>query len=134
MIRHGTEPFLECSSRGFKPFSAFYARVKFHGNKTIEELYQAFKVFEDGSTSLSIKEAKGRKAINQEEAAKFYTELWLLYLIENPQLISKLQEASGLSDIFGQPGHCCQATELWNIKMALENTNGCKQEETQADA
>lgn len=120
MIKHGEAPFLECSSRGFKPFSAFYAKVKCRNNKSIEEIYQGAKIFEDGRTGLSWKEAKGKKAVNQEEVTKLYHELWLLYLIENPNLIEKLENASGLSDMFGQKGHCCQATTLWEIKLALQ--------------
>jgi hypothetical protein len=116
MIRHGVEPFLECSSKGDKRFSAFYARIRSMKNKSIEELYQAFKVFEDGSTGLSWKEAKGRKAVNQEEASKYYSGLWRIYISENPELKDVLLTASGLSDIFGQEGHCCQATELWKIR------------------
>jgi hypothetical protein len=107
---------LECSSKGDKRFSAFYARIKGLGNKTIEELYQAYKIFEDGSTGLSWKEAKGRKAVNQKEAAKYYAGLWRIYIGENPELLDELKSASGLSDIFGQKGHCCQATELWKIR------------------
>jgi hypothetical protein len=113
MIRHGVAPFLECSSKGDKRFSAFYARVD---GRTIEEYYQRSKVFEDGSTNLSIKEAKGRKAVNQEYVSRFYSRLWDEYIALNPKLLAVLKEASGVSDIFGQPGHCCQATELWRIR------------------
>lgn len=116
MIQHGEAPFLECSSRGDKRFSAFYARVKKYGNKTIEELYQAAKVFEDGSTGLTWREAKGRKAVNAEETARLYRKLWQRYIKENPRLLRVLIDASGLSDIFGQEGHMCQATELWRIR------------------
>jgi hypothetical protein len=115
MIRHGEAPFLECSSRGDKRFSAFYAKVN---GRSIEEQYQAAKVFEDGSTALSWKAAKGRKAINAEECAALYSQLWDQYIDENPELLSILKAASGVSDIFGQPGHCCQATELWRIRSA----------------
>ena len=73
MLRFGKEPFLECSSRGDKRFSALYAKV---GGSSIEDQYQAFKVFEDGSTGLSREEAKGRKAVNQEEARALYSQLW----------------------------------------------------------
>lgn len=116
MIQHGEAPFLECSSRGDKRFSAFYARIKKYGNKTIEELYQAAKVFEDGSTGLTWREAKGRKAVNAEETARLYRKLWQRYIKENPRLLRVLIDASGLSDIFGQEGHMCQATELWRIR------------------
>jgi len=113
MIRHGEPPYLECSSKGDKRFSAFHARI---GRKSIEERYQAFKVFEDGSTGLSWKEAKGKKAVNQEEAAEFYSKLWDSYIGRYPLLLEILKNASGLSDIFGQEGHVCQATELWRIR------------------
>lgn len=115
MIRHGTAPFLECSSRGDRRFSAFYARIKSRGNKTIEELYQASKIFEDGTTGLSWRDAKGRKAVNQDACNQLYATLWDEYIDENPQLLNVLQSASGLSDQFGQAQHCCQATELWRI-------------------
>lgn len=115
MIRHGEAPYLECSSKGDKRFSAFYARLEDSGN-SIEELYQAYKKFEDGSTGLSWREAKGKKAVNQEECAKYYSRLWDMYIWENADLLPILKEANGLSDIFGQEGHCCQATELWRIR------------------
>lgn len=114
MIRHGQKPFLECSSKGDKRFSAFYAHVD---GFTIEELFQGAKVFEDGSTNLSVRKAKGKKAINQEEVSQLYSNLWDKYILEeNPHLLHVLKQASGLSDIFGQKGHCCQATELWRIR------------------
>lgn len=116
MIKHGTAPYLECSSRGDKRLSAFYARVKKFGNRSIEDLYQASKVFENGETNLSWRQAKGRKAVNQEECAIIYSLLWDQYIEENPELLVILKNASGLSDMFGQPGHCCQATELWRIR------------------
>lgn len=112
-IKHGKAPFLECSSRGDKRFSAFFATLNGH---SIEELYQAHKRFEDGSTGLSWKQAKGKKAVNQDECAYYYSFLWDKYIEENPHLIPVLVEASGLSDMFGQVGHCCQATELWRIR------------------
>lgn len=66
MIIHGKAPFLECSSKGDKRFSAVYAVVKGRGRRTIEAIYQASKVFADNTTGLSIKEAKGRKPVNAE--------------------------------------------------------------------
>lgn len=116
MIKHGNYPFYECSSRGDKRFSAFYAKIKNRENKTIEELYQSSKIFENGLTNLSIKEAKGKKPINREECSKLYSLLWDEYIKENPNLLEILKQCSGLSDIFGQEGHCCQATELWRIR------------------
>jgi len=118
MIRHGEHPFLECSSKGDKRFSAFYARPLVEGSNehTIEELYQGSKVFEDGSTNLSWREAKGKQAINMDYCHTYYSHLWDLYIEQNPYLLEVLKESSGLSDIFGQKGSCCQATELWRIR------------------
>ena len=120
MIKHGSPPYLECSSKGNKWFSAFYARIKARDNKTIEEIYQASKIFEDGKTGLSWREAKGKKVINQEACNFLYSRLWDEYINEHPELLSVLKEAIGLSDIFGQVGHCCQATELWRIKNSIK--------------
>lgn len=113
MIRHGVAPFLECSSKGDRRFSAFYAQVN---GKSIEEWYQARKIFEGGVTGLTWREAKGRKAINAEQCAIFYSHLWDMYMKNHPELLPIIRAASGLSDIFGQPGHVCQATELWRIR------------------
>lgn len=116
MIRHGDAPYLECSSQGDQRFSAFYARIQARDNRTIEEIYQSSKIFDDGRTGLNWREAKGRQAINQQDCAALYSTLWDEYLKEQPSLLPVLTAASGLSDKFGQPGRCCQATELWRIR------------------
>jgi hypothetical protein len=116
MIRHGNPPFLECSSRGDRRFSAFHARIRARGARSIEDLYQAAKVFADGRTGLGWRDAKGRKAINQAACTALYSALWDDYIAENPDLLAVIRSASGLSDMFGQVGHCCQATELWRIR------------------
>ncbi len=118
MIKHGVAPFLECSSKGDSRFSAFYAMVN---GRSIEAQYQAAKIFYDEETGgtktgLSWRAAKGKKATNQDEAAKLYSQLWDKYIDRHPELLAVLKAASGLSDMFGQPGHCCQATELWRIR------------------
>lgn len=122
MIRHGVAPFLECSSKGDKRFSAFSARLRKYGNSSIEEIYQASKKFPDGSTGLHWRQAKGRQCINPQEVARLYSQLWDLYIAENPDLVPVLIGASGVSDIFGQDGHVCQATELWRIRHVLLQT------------
>lgn len=123
MLRFGTEPSLECSSKGDKRFSAFFARIRFRNNKTIEELYQARKVFRvDGEliSGLSIKEAKGKKATNLEDLKDFYQNLWWEYFQENPDLYHVIKEYRGFSDIFGQEGHNCQAESIYNIRMMMD--------------
>lgn len=116
MIRHGVAPFLECSSRGDRRFSAFHARLARYNDQSIETLYQAMKRFADGTTGLDWRAAKGRQAVNAEECTAWYAHFWDQYIFENPHLLDVLRAASGLSDMFGQPGHCCQATELWRIR------------------
>ena len=118
MIKHGSAPFLECSSKGDARLSAFRARIRARGNRSIEELYQAAKVFADGSTGLSWREAKGRRAVNADEVRALYSVLWDEYVAENPHLLDVLKAASGTSDMFGQAGHACQATEMWRIRCA----------------
>lgn len=124
MIYHGEAPFLECSSRGDKRFSAYFARLQRHGGKSIEQIYQSSKVFSCGATSLSIKEARGKRPVNFREVRELYSRLWDEYILENPQLLTVLRAASGLADRFGQPGHCCQATELWRIRNSFPLAQG----------
>ena len=62
------------------------------------------------------RKAKGKRAINQIEVAELYELLWREYLKKNPWLMQILTEASGLSDVFGQTGHVCQATTLWSLR------------------
>ncbi|KXV00156.1 hypothetical protein AD929_13215 [Gluconobacter potus] len=123
MLRYGTEPFLECSTRGERRLSPYNARLKDSGGRTIEELYQARKVFKDGRTGLSPADAKafqklGHRATNYEECQALFSRLWDQYLQENPHLLRLLTQASGISDMFGQRGNTCQATELWRIRCA----------------
>jgi hypothetical protein len=113
MLKYGVAPYLECSSRGDRRFSAFYARVN---GQSIEDQYQAAKVFPDGTTGLHWRAAKGKQAVNASACAALYSRLWDQYIAEHPELLPILRSASGLSDMFGQPGHCCQATELWRIR------------------
>jgi hypothetical protein len=116
MIRHGEAPYLECSSAGDKRFSAYFARIRGRGHKSIEAIYQAAKVFKDGATGLPIDEARGLKPVNAVEVQRLYGQLWDEYISENIHLLIPLLQASGLSDKFGKPGRCCQATELWRIR------------------
>ena len=122
MIRHGEPPYLECSSKGDRRFSAFHARLCVHSGKSIEDVYQASKVFTDGSTGLGWREAKGKRAVNMEEVRRIYSALWDQYIAENPGLLPVLRAASGLSDVFGQTGNACQATELWRIRNSIQET------------
>lgn len=116
MIKHGIEPFLECSSRGDKRFSAYFARIKSRGNNSIEVIYQGAKILDNGTTGNSPSIARNKPAKNAAECKELYSKLWDEYLKENPDLIPILIKQTGLSDLFGKDGHCCQATELWRIR------------------
>jgi len=113
MMKYGKAPFLECSSHGDKRFSAFYAYVN---GRSIEEQYQAAKIFEDGSTGLYWKDAKGRRAVNATECTILYENLWRQYISEHPELLNILKKASGLSDMFAKKGAINQAYVLWKIR------------------
>ena len=117
MIRHGEPPYLECSSRGDKRFSAFYASPKSLKGLSIEKAYQRMKRFKDGTSGLDWRQAKGRLAVNQEDCAAAYAAWWKEWVLEQ-DLLPLLRMCSGLQDTFGQPGHVCQATVLWEIRNA----------------
>jgi len=116
MLKYGVAPFLECSTRGDKRFSPFYAKVN---GKSIEERYQAAKILADGRTGLTWQEAKGKQAVNQRDCALLYSSLWQQYIDEHPELHGVLMCATGLSDYFGHKGAPCQASELWLIRHNL---------------
>jgi hypothetical protein len=118
MKRYGEYPYLECSSSGDCRFSAFFARIKSLDNRSIEDLYQAFKIFSDGSTGLTWKEAKGRRAVNMKDAHIYYSKLWDMYISENPELMHILMQQSGLQNRYAREGTCNQAQELWRIRKA----------------
>jgi hypothetical protein len=115
MLRRGSPPFLECSTRGDRRFSAFCARPRSLGGRSIEEAYQAMKILPDGRTGLSWREAKGRRAVNHLECIAAYERWWAEWVIEQ-SLLPVLHSASGLSDMFGREGSVCQADVLWRIR------------------
>lgn len=114
MIRVGSKPFLECSSKGDRRFSAFYARIRCEGNRSIEEIYQGAKVIH-GISGHPWRYAKGRRAENDEEVRELYSLLWDVYFQENPDLLTYILQYNGFSDVFGQEGHVCQAIEIFRI-------------------
>lgn len=121
MVRYGSAPYLECSSKGDKRFSAFSARPRSLNGRSIEQAYQAMKIFADGSTGLSWRDAKGKFAVNQETCAAAYEQWWREW-VDEQQLAPVLRAAAGLSDIFGQVGHVCQAEVLWRIREGAGGT------------
>lgn len=132
MLTRGVAPFLECSTKGDKRFSPFYATVK---GVSIETAYHARKILRpktpvlfgpDKHTNLSWQRAKelqksGWILTNPKRCATLYAEMWDAYMKENRELLDVLAKASGLSDMFGQEsGNVCQVIELWRIRAAYK--------------
>lgn len=133
MLRRGSPPFLECSTRGDKRFSAFCARPRSLNGRSIEEAYQAMKIFPchacrkspmsdclrcggtGSATGLHWRMAKGQKAENADACAAAYRQWWEEWVAEQ-NLLPVLKAASGLSDMFGREGSVCQAAILWDIR------------------
>ena len=124
---------LECSSRGDKRFSAFYAKVEIFGKKaSIEEHYQFSKLFpvEDNYGNVRLESYNDIKLIKRKQrfgeepvrfrVAKFdypaeyltmyYKLLWLTYLDEKPYLVRYASKFDDFSDMFrGKNTMNCQA-------------------------
>lgn len=107
---------LECSSKGDKRFSAFFAWVKLYGvNANIETHYQNCKKFHDKT----IVKAKGLqpdyivvhgKKFDAKYLTPFYKLLWVKYLDHHPELVEYASEFDDFHDIFkGKNTINCQA-------------------------
>lgn len=78
----------ECSSKGDKRFSAFYAKLD--DGRSIEEHYQCdVKGYDVGGTNWRL--GKGRKPIRDVNLWEEYKKLWVKYFELNPSLISVLK-------------------------------------------
>lgn len=122
---------LECSSKGDRRFSAFYAKVEVNGKTdTIENHYQLAKRFDDGFVPKNWRDSKGRKPshfeicnkkIKLENSVKFYDRLWEKYLDDNPHLVAVLSEYDDYSDMFkSKNARVCQAD---SIRRYMRNKN-----------
>lgn len=113
---------LECSSKGDKRFSAFYAKVD---GVSIEEKYQSCKMI-FGKEHLSWKEKKGLKPdyclindviYNAEALTPYYKYLWCMYFYANPDLLNVIKEYDNFADMFkGKNSINCQADVIAEIK------------------
>ena len=109
---------LECSSKGDKRFSAFYAKVSINNKLTsIENHYQLSKRF-DNYVPKTWRDSKGKKPThfvvgkNKYEMKYFsmwYKALWLKYLDKNPDLVEYAMEFDNFNDIFKGKALNCQA-------------------------
>jgi len=112
---------LECSSKGDKRFSAFYATVTVDGKlDTIENHYQLAKRF-GNFIPKTWRDAKGRKPTHFEVHGKkypleklslFYDLLWWQYLDNNQNLVEDLLKYDGYKDSFAKKGCNDQASSI----------------------
>ena len=107
---------LECSSKGDKRFSAFYADVTVFGRTTnIERHYQGCKKFNDQT----VIKAKGKspdyieingKQFDKKYLTPWYKLLWVKYLDNNPEIVEYASQFDDFHDIFkGKNTINCQA-------------------------
>jgi hypothetical protein len=95
----------ECSSKGDRRFSAFFARMS--DGRTIEEHYQCdIKGYQPGGTDWSL--GKGKPGLHPDrDLWEGYLNLWKLWASDHPQEMSELKfraESRGntLSDCFAK--------------------------------
>lgn len=105
---------LECSSKGDKRFSAFYAYISVFGlNKSIENHYQGCKGF--NVEPIKRKGAKPDYIIingnryDVKYLTPFYKLLWVKYLDEHPKLVEYAKQFDDYNDIFKGHSINCQA-------------------------
>lgn len=109
---------LECSSKGDKRYSAFYARVKIFGKTdSIENHYQLAKRFNDYAPE-TFRDAKGKIPThfhlngvdcNVKYLSSFYKMLWVMYLDKSPTLVQYASRFDDYNDIFKGKSINCQA-------------------------
>lgn len=106
---------LECSSKGDKRFSAYYAYVEAFGEyASIEQHYQACKRAADGS-HLKKGQCPDYIILNQSMLGKefltpWYKLLWVKYLDQHPELVAYAKTFEDFHDMFkGHHTVNCQA-------------------------
>ncbi|MGL5750818.1 MAG: hypothetical protein ACRCXT_09850 [Paraclostridium sp.] len=109
---------LECSSKGDKRFSAFYAKVNLEGGSfTIESLYQQSKRF----NGEKINKPKGKiptsiywngKDLDVKYLKNLYHTLWWHYLSSNKDLVEYAKQFDDYNDIFKGKSINCQADAI----------------------
>jgi hypothetical protein len=105
---------LECSSKGDKRFSSFYAKVSIFGKfDSIENHYQRCKRDANGNIV-----GKGKPvdhiwlyngSLGVSFLTQFYRLLWIKYLDENPKLVEVLRGYDDYHDMFKGRAVNCQA-------------------------
>ena len=109
---------LECSSKGDKRFSAFYAKIDVYGDyDSIENHYQLSKRFGNEAPS-SWKDAKGKTPthfhlkgfdVDINLLSQFYKVMWVKYLDEHQELVEYASQFDDFNDMFKGKSTNCQA-------------------------
>ena len=112
---------LECSTKGDKRYSAFYARVKVYGiEDSIERHYQSCKRDSKGNEVgkgkrvdymvLHNKNTNKKYKLSPKYLTAYYKLLWCKYLDNHPELVLYAREYDDYSDMFkGKYTINCQA-------------------------
>ena len=105
---------LECSSKGDRRFSAFYARIEIYDKwDSIENHYQQSKGFIN--PPLKVKGAKPdyliikNKKYDKKYLTAYYKLLWVKYLDNNKELVEYASQFYDFNDIFKGKSINCQA-------------------------
>lgn len=105
---------LECSSKGDKRFSAFYAYVDFNGKyDSIERHYQSAKRNAQHQPCHKGEYVSyiliGDQKLPASDLTPFYRYLWYLYLRQNPTLVDYASQFNTFTDMFRGKSINCQA-------------------------
>jgi hypothetical protein len=113
---------LECSSRGDRRFSAFFASLPVDGKQTtIEAAYQGAKRFSGEPPAPDWRANKGRKPdrlvigrseVSGQYARAYYDLLWVKYLDSHPELVEEARSYDEFTDMFARPGSVSQADSI----------------------
>lgn len=118
-MNFGTPPYLECSSKGDKRFSPFYARLRSYQNQTIHHIYNSEKMYESGSTNYAVQNRNNIRPINLFELVPLFKKLWLIYFSENPELVRILLASTGISEVYTPDKYFSTSEVLWSIRTRL---------------
>lgn len=109
---------LECSSKGDKRFSAFYAKVSVFGKiDSIESHYQSVKYkFDDKKYAKPCRKGErvdyliiNGKGLHARFLTPYYKLLWVKYLDNNPELVEYAKQFDSFNDMFKGRAINCQA-------------------------
>lgn len=121
---------LECSSRGDKRFSAFYAKIRINGVlNSIEGHYQSVKRRYTGNFIVTCRKGEkvdiiiiNNKKLEPKFLTPFYKLMWVDYLNANPDLVEYAKTYDDFNDMFKGKAINCQADVIRQyVKEGVDN-------------